>query len=866
MSTRFELLAALCCVAAPALGGSTDISTSRSEVQSAADTKAGETLAERFVDPFRRWRAGDEQAAIAASAIANEMCASLGRCEVPKMVAHYAALTKEQRAEGFALEQRVLGLRAELNQAHNDGLELEAWEARRIPLEREIEAARADSRELADLGARAQASALRAEYCVARLEQQYGRELNPQDRVQLAEQISKDALDAIENFEAFDMLHAALYPRWSLARIERFRGDLSMAHGAYERLASGARAVGDNDLAAEALQGLLAIAADRGDEVEGERCLEELAGVRNAQEDWPLARAWAMRRIHADRPAEALEFLNGFRAPDAADNSVDAKATCHGLTFVRAEAMLRLGQLDLAGLAATEAARLDYGPFERKFLEARVELAAGNAQAVIASIADPEWLSTLDARIKGAAHTLLGQARLELADARGAKDESERALALAEERRQLALVEPLISADETRHFNFIGEWESAGLESVALLTRANLALNDPLAAALASEDWQSRSLRGDDDELAVLSARVGKPRLHTPVTRSNLQAWASTVDLGMVTWVFGSDSSAVVHVKISPTGELDCIGESILLGREAVREAVRRLRERAIAGLDTKELAVEIRDAILPPRVLAHIGQPHASTDRLLFLLHGPLESLPFELLGLGEKHFDEELCLLTLPGLPSLEPGPRAKAEAFERWQLLGSPVDGADSDAIPVELLPGARTELFELSKLHASATPSIGAAFRRPAFERALRSADCLHIATHLVVKAGEARSRFPAVGLRLDDGDVASAKDIADLMPKPALVVLSACETGDGRYADGEGLFGVARAFLECGTRNLVVTLWPVKDTAARDFALTIHCALIDGKSPSQAVRLGRAALLASGCSSSEWAAFRFLGRD
>jgi CHAT domain-containing protein len=297
-----------------------------------------------------------------------------------------------------------------------------------------------------------------------------------------------------------------------------------------------------------------------------------------------------------------------------------------------------------------------------------------------------------------------------------------------------------------------------------------------------------------------------------------------------------------------------------------LREALRRLRERAIAGQDCAALAREIRDALLPAPLRAHIDRPRSANDRLLVLLHGPLEAAPMELLGIGEGLFDDELCLVALPGLPALEPGLAPSPEQLSIWRLLGSPLDGAQGEGPPQWLLPGAREELESLARLHPAATIALGSNFDRPALERALRSDACLHVATHLEVKPGAARSRFPAAGLRLCDGDVVSANEIADMGPRLPLVVLSACETGGGRYSDGEGLFGVARAFLEGGTRNLVVTLWPVEDGAARDFSLAFHHALDAGMRPSQAASAARSALRAKGRSSADWAAFRFLGRD
>lgn len=68
--------------------------------------------------------------------------------------------------------------------------------------------------------------------------------------------------------------------------------------------------------------------------------------------------------------------------------------------------------------------------------------------------------------------------------------------------------------------------------------------------------------------------------------------------------------------------------------------------------------------------------------------------------------------------------------------------------------------------------------------------------------------------------IEDG-LLSAVEAAELnLDRSELVVLSACESGLGQIAPGEGVLGLQRAFHLAGARSTVTTLWRVDDDATR----------------------------------------------
>jgi tetratricopeptide (TPR) repeat protein len=108
---------------------------------------------------------------------------------------------------------------------------------------------------------------------------------------------------------------------------------------------------------------------------------------------------------------------------------------------------------------------------------------------------------------------------------------------------------------------------------------------------------------------------------------------------------------------------------------------------------------------------------------------------------------------------------------------------------------------------------------------------------------VVLAGANLPHKAGTGADDDDGGILTAEAIAGLpLHRLELAVLSACETGLGRVAGGEGVFGLQRAFHLAGARNVVASLWKVNDQAtAALMALFYDKLWRQKKSPLTALR-------------------------
>jgi CHAT domain-containing protein/tetratricopeptide (TPR) repeat protein len=206
---------------------------------------------------------------------------------------------------------------------------------------------------------------------------------------------------------------------------------------------------------------------------------------------------------------------------------------------------------------------------------------------------------------------------------------------------------------------------------------------------------------------------------------------------------------------------------------------------------------------------------------------------------------------------------------------------LSGDDTDNIYFAPLAGTALEARELKSLFPDARILTGSQASKAELER-VDSPAILHIATHGFFlenaadekankSAGNSagatrgihaglntdnpllRSGLALAGANLDkngiEDGILTALEASNLnLWGTKLVTLSACDTGVGEVKNGEGVYGLRRAFVIAGAETVVMSLWPVSDWVTRELMTSYYRGLKAGLGRGDALRQAQLAML------------------
>lgn len=209
--------------------------------------------------------------------------------------------------------------------------------------------------------------------------------------------------------------------------------------------------------------------------------------------------------------------------------------------------------------------------------------------------------------------------------------------------------------------------------------------------------------------------------------------------------------------------------------------------------------------------------------------------------------------------------PGTKRYLRRLEEWQRLSEQWPGLPFATKETESF----QETFGAARVHHGDTATV------ERFLAEAGEADLLHVATHAVHDesnpllsflqfGGRARNAKGEPELFPDfDRQRLSFFDVLGLRLSADLVSLSACETGLGDPAAGDGVVGLHRAFLTAGARSVVSSLWRVSDLSSGVLMKNFHRSLRT-QDPAAALRAAQLRVMQHWPHPAYWAGFRLEG--
>jgi tetratricopeptide (TPR) repeat protein len=189
----------------------------------------------------------------------------------------------------------------------------------------------------------------------------------------------------------------------------------------------------------------------------------------------------------------------------------------------------------------------------------------------------------------------------------------------------------------------------------------------------------------------------------------------------------------------------------------------------------------------------------------------------------------------------------------------------DNSSQRVVPLPQLPQAEKEATDIAALFASEA-LVGVSASKKAVEDRIPSARIVHFATHGIMDRDPERSQyFNALALSPtgDDPGFLTPREIDRLRLSAELVVLSACDSAEGR-ATGDSVLGFWSAFLGAGVPSIVVAQFSIPDAPTATLMREFYAALLRGDDKPRALQQAMLATSKSHPYPGNWAGFVLIG--
>ncbi|KAB8140107.1 CHAT domain-containing protein [Chloroflexia bacterium SDU3-3] len=239
----------------------------------------------------------------------------------------------------------------------------------------------------------------------------------------------------------------------------------------------------------------------------------------------------------------------------------------------------------------------------------------------------------------------------------------------------------------------------------------------------------------------------------------------------------------------------------------------------------------------------------HLNTKHIIIAPYHTLHYVPFHALHDGKQYLIER-CEISYTLSATL------LYRSREAWQcpdgdtlLLGA----SDANA------PHINEELLSLHQILPNSQLLMEEAATLTNLRKYAAQSKIIHIASHGIFRPDN--PLFSAI--QLADGWL-TVHDIYELNLQGSLVALSACETGVSFIASGDELLGLIRGFFAAGAERLLASLWVADDIATTNLMRSFYTNLINGHSPTTALRNAQLATLKEHAHPFFWASFVLIG--